>query len=67
VGSGTNRQGIVLSSGHTSSNLAYNAISSDKTSNTQSLTITPETSAVAAAGGNQLLMYGNSMAPSFPI
>jgi hypothetical protein len=58
---------LVLSSGHTSSNLAYNAISSDKTSNTQSLTITPETSAVAAAGGNQMLMYGDSVSSSFPI
>jgi hypothetical protein len=49
-----------MSSGHTASNLSYNAISSNTTSNTQSLTITPETSAVAAAGGNQLLMYGDS-------
>lgn len=59
--------GLVLSTGHDSSNVPFSILCANANSSANSLIHSPETSVTAVSGGNSLYQYANALAGVYPI
>jgi hypothetical protein len=67
IGNGTNRMGLVLSTGHSAANVPFSIISANANSSANSLIVSPEISTTAVSGGNSLYQYANTLASVYPV